>query len=116
MERYFVEEKPIWFYFWQKIIHFIFVIRISLPDYWPAIGQYDPDWDAELLELIQIYRFVPIDKYQATLGQNIIWVRNHPYGSFTLDGHSKYRPKRLTKFKARLRYRADVELNKGKIK
>lgn len=54
------------------------------PDYWLIFNYpYSEEWDAQLNLLLDKYEFTQITGYSAKLGDVLIRIGNHPYGSFT---------------------------------
>lgn len=55
------------------------------PIYWVMNESYDKHWDDKLTELLSKYEFRDITNYHASLGDNRLWISNHPYASFVFD-------------------------------
>lgn len=72
---------------------------------------YSPQWDRQLNELMSVFKFIYIDKWTASLGGHIIWIKNHPHSSFHIYEPCKerYRPSRITLIKAHDRYIKDIK-------
>lgn len=74
------------------------------PKYWIMNNPLCKEWDADLLELMEKYKFELSSRFRARLGSQIIWIANHPYASFSPAfgfKDMKIRPKRSTIIKAR---------------
>ena len=80
---------------------------LTSPDYWHQIYPYNEEWDRKLNELLDTEKFIRIDGYTAKLGEQQVWIANHPYASMrpygnkTIKGRRTYgsqniRPKRET--------------------
>lgn len=95
-----------------------FFIRIKLifnPRYWSMNESYSPQWDKKLRDLMKEHTFRDLGNTgcSAVLGNEEIWVANHPYASFT-NGFNKSegRPSRLTIYKAYEKLIKDREKNR----
>ena len=95
-----------------------FFIRIKLifnPRYWGMNESYSPQWDKKLRYLMKEHTFRDLGNTgcSAVLGNEEIWVANHPYASFT-NGFNKSegRPSRLTIYKAYEKLIKDMERNR----
>lgn len=79
-------------------------LRVLLtPGCWIQVKRYSPEWDKRLLELLETERFHSINKWTVKLGDQEIWIENHPYASFAPYFYSLYsgidaevRPRRST--------------------
>lgn len=63
-----------------KIATFLLTLK---PTYWQRISATDRMWDKKLNELMDKYSFEYLSEYEAKLGDQYVWVQNHPYASFT---------------------------------
>ena len=68
------------------------------PGYWLQNNHYCEKWDRELNELLKTKKFQPIDKCTARIGERTVWIKNHPYASFSPwpSNHVDVRPRRIT--------------------
>lgn len=79
-----------------------FLILIN-PKYWMMNDPYSKLWDIKLNYLMENNKFKSIDHYTAFLGNNCIWISNHPYASFELYNRLyklEVRPSRITILRA----------------
>lgn len=85
----------------MKIIEIILNVWmvITTPECWIQGSLYSVEWDKELIRLISDGQFTDIDNYTAKIGGHLVWVSNHPYGSFTLTPIG-VRPRRSTILRA----------------
>jgi len=107
--------------FIEKVKDFLFAM--SHPKYWTMVNPYDEEWDLLLNGLMKKSDFKVVNGYTATIGERIIWLRNHPYGSFTpYDSHINdsfkampelIRPSRRTIHKAMKKLVNDCIYNTG---
>ena len=97
----------------------IFLLKLSMlfrPSYWLMNHPYSKEWEEKLWELMSKHDFKKIDRFNAKLGDQYIWIANHPYGSFCPYEHSSLsteniRPRRTTIYLAHKKYIYDT-LNK----
>jgi len=82
---------------WNRLIEILFAL--AHPACWLSQGRYSAEWDKELNRLLECDRFIKIDKFNATIGSVRVWIANHPYASFVMEGMN-VRPKRMTVYKA----------------
>jgi len=103
------------------------------PEWWVMLGRYDAEWDAELNKLLDEHDFKPKyfdirpdlkdawinifgleswnkastpSRYEAMLGNRVLWVQNYPYGAF--HGPKKNtRPSRRTILRAWRKFQKD---------
>lgn len=67
------------------------------PSCWMQNESYSKEWEEELKELMDKHKFSSIGTHTAKLGEQEIWVANHPYSSFTpYPKHVGVRPSRAT--------------------
>jgi hypothetical protein len=64
------------------------IASIFLPSYWVRINRTDPDWDLELWELLENQPITFVGRYNALVGDKIVWIENHPYASGSLINQS----------------------------
>lgn len=65
---------------------------------WIQVHPYSQEWNAELTWLLDNgYRPSRKSHYIAEIGGYSVWIANHPYGSFSIDG---VRPRRATILRA----------------
>jgi len=83
--------------------HFLNWLAVTLdPRFWIMFGRRSPAWDLELRRLIDTGEpFVPITECRARIGRHKTWIKNYPYGAFTLvspfdDKPTEIRPSRRT--------------------
>ena len=81
------------------------ILRIlTTPSCWYRNHKVDLVWDMKLNQLLDKYDFTDITEHTVTLGSTRVWIKNHPYASFTLyhpsAGVVKILPKRETVFRA----------------
>lgn len=100
-----------------------------MPHYWLMNNSYDEKWDLELRALMSEHNFTQfqhfynlfgkttpgyISKYEARLGDTVVWTTNHPYASFiktnpnSMVQESK-RPSRQTIYIARKKLEKDLK-------
>ena len=65
------------------------------PACWIQNYDYSKAWDIKLKKLMEENKFTGLDLYTARLGNQSIWIANHPYASFT-SSYLNVRPKRST--------------------
>ena len=85
--------------FFINIYYFFYVL--FHPSYWIQIKEYSKIYDKALNKILKEYEFKQQCDYYTKLGPYSIWIKNHPYGSYTIkiDG-VEYRPSRMTIAKA----------------
>lgn len=89
-----------------KNLRFVF-----MPHYWLMNERYSPNWDSKLNKLLDCFEFTDIEEFRAKLGEEVIWIANHPYASFTpYNSSMNFRASRLTI------YRAEQKLNRIRVK
>lgn len=83
------------------------------PSCWIQNERFSSVWDEHLNCLAQSESFSQIDGYTARLGNEILWIANHPYASFTSRRLSglRMRPKRITILRLMDRLERDSVLN-----
>lgn len=73
------------------------LMMILNPLFWFQSDNFCSEWDTSLRELLLSRRFVRRSDTTVKIGQNLVWVANHPYGSFArCVGDEMVRPKRST--------------------
>ncbi len=96
-----------------KITYFFkSLIILFMPRYWIMNYEYSPEWDRKFNMLLDKYDFVVEDEFTALLGNERIWISNMPYAAFrpyTMMKTGKFRPSRLTIFRAERKYNANRE-------
>lgn len=94
---------------------FIWIKIIFNPQYWSMNEPYSSEWDKKLRDLMKEHTFRDLGNTgcSAILGNEEIWIANHPYASFT-NGFNKEsgRPSRLTIYKAYKKLIKDMERNR----
>ena len=84
---------------------------ILKPSYWIMIGKYDREYNRYLNKLMVENKFEYKNRFTAKLGDTVVWIENHPYGSFTPDngmGADKIRPSRSTVYRAWRKLHKDI--------
>lgn len=77
-----------------------FVMVLVRPSYWVMNYPYSEEWDTELRWLLDSgYTFEDVNEHHARIGDYEVWIANHPYASFTVQGD--IRPSRVTIMRAR---------------
>lgn len=84
------------------------------PGYWIILHTYDKGWDTRLNELMAKHRFKEANDYDAMLGDQKIWIPNHPFGSMKPIAPGELlgtdiRPSRLTILRANRKLLQDIE-------
>lgn len=76
---------------------------IVMPQYWIMNFTYSKVWDTKLNTLLKEHKFTEITGYTVKLDNELIWIANHPYASFTSEPEYKChgRPSRKTIYKAK---------------
>ncbi len=73
------------------------------PGCWLQLQSYNKCWDEELTRLLDSgEKFKNVSTHTANIGGYIVWIANHPYGSFT-PNHAfikEFRPSRATILRA----------------
>lgn len=70
---------------------------IFTPSCWLQNNVYSETWDKKLNQLMAIRDFDVIDEYHAKIGGYTVWIKNHPYASFSPVGPIiNVRPRRST--------------------
>ena len=80
-----------------------FLIVLFSPSTWIQIeGRFSKAWDDELKRLISSddTNFEVLSPYRVKIGQNEVWVGNHPYASMRLQQLGGLRPHRATILRA----------------
>lgn len=76
-------------------------LRVLLtPSSWLQQGRFCRAWDNKLIRLMGDHKFKIVDRHTAKLGEQEIWIENHPYASMT-PYMTNARPKRRTILEAR---------------
>lgn len=102
---------------------FAWFVIIFCPRYWFQIHPYSEGWDKRLNKLMREYKF-ELDgsdlakRYVVKLGTQVIWIANHPYGSFLPyyepNHRMEFRPRRTTIFLANRKLKQELGIrNKG---
>lgn len=89
-----------------------FLFTLFHPSYWIMNEEYSKEWDDYFNNLMKKHSFVYHDKYYSKIGNNFVWIANHPYASFTPETNSAIRPSRRTIYKAYKKYNKDCFLAK----
>lgn len=81
------------------------IIRIlATPSCWIRNHKVDLVWDMKLNQLLDKYDFTDITEHTVTLGSTRVWIKNHPYASFSpyspAAGTVSVLPTRETAFRA----------------
>ena len=95
----------------MKIPNYIKSLKFLFrPNYWIMVDRYCREWDSKLNLLLKHYRFTNYNGYTADIGGYTVWVKNHPYGSFTpyAQGLPEVRPSRLTIERAQRKLMSDI--------
>lgn len=75
------------------------------PLHWISNDSYDSQWNEDLNYLLANNNFTDIGECTAKLGNNLIWIANHPYASFQSYGYNiskeSGRPSKLTIIRAK---------------
>lgn len=73
-----------------------------MPKYWIMNESFSKEWDNTLNKLLSKYNFTERTEHTAYLGQNKIWIANHPHASMTPYQllSCEFRPSRYTVYKA----------------
>jgi hypothetical protein len=79
---------------------------LTTPSCWLQNYPYSGGWDLHLNRLMTTDRFTGITHHYAKIGGCLVWVANHPYASFKLEGHD-VRPSRGTILRAKNKLVAD---------
>jgi hypothetical protein len=83
-----------------------FLRVIFTPSCWIQNNPYCAAWDAELKRLVETEKFVFLNRHHAKIGKHTVWIANHPYASFSVDG-CDIRPSRSTILRAMDKLRAE---------
>jgi len=59
------------------------------PRCWTQLHPYSKAWDAHLSKLIETHDFVNVGQHTAEIDGILVWIANHPYGSFHPYGHTE---------------------------
>ena len=81
------------------------ILRIlTTPSCWIRNHKTDLIWDMKLNQLLDKYDFADIEEHTARLGDQKVWIKNHPFASFSPYnrpyGPLHVLPKRETVFRA----------------
>lgn len=87
---------------WIKNIFFV----ITNPSYWIMNYPYNKEFDNWLLNAIKTHNFENFTEHSVVIDGKILWIANHPYGSFT-PYDMELRPSRRTIYLAHSKYMKD---------
>lgn len=86
-------------YFFNNIYYWLYIL--FSPSYWIQIHTYSKQYDKKLNELLKKYDFEDSCNYYSKLGKLEVWIKNHPYGSYSIKVDGRFlRPSRMTIAKA----------------
>ena len=89
--------------YWLKVL--------LTPGCWLQLYSYNKHWDEELNRLMDSgEKFKDVSSHTAIIGGYCVWIKNHPYASFTpyYTGLPEFRPSRATILRAMDKLVADV--------
>lgn len=93
----------------------IWKLRVLItPACWAQVHPFMEAWDKKLSSMLDLGMPIhPIDRFTAKIGDFTVWIENHPYASFTIQGsHVEVRPRRSTILRAWSRLEIDPESQK----
>ncbi len=91
----------------RKILKKIKDILYTYHPVWISMNySYSKEWDSELNQLMDMERFIYVDKYFTRIGKYTLWIENYPYASFN---NGFFRPSRKTIRRAKKRMEMDTK-------